>query len=91
MISWWNFFFLSLQGLDEDYKTDRDEAKSEIESEFSQSDEDEYRHFNEDSEPVETPYVENEHEELGLVIKITSSFRNKAFLIDKNTHLFKRN
>lgn len=54
------------QGLEEDYKTDRDEAKSEIESEFSQSDEDEYRQFNEDSEPVETPYVENEHEELGV-------------------------
>ncbi|CAI9724578.1 Hypothetical predicted protein [Octopus vulgaris] len=54
------------QGLDEDCKTDRDEAKSELESEFSNSEEEEFRQFNEDLEPVETIYSENEQEELGL-------------------------
>ncbi|GAB1598485.1 Hypothetical predicted protein [Argonauta hians] len=52
------------QGLEEDCKTDRDEAKSELESEFSNSEEEDTRQFNEDLVPVETIYIENEEEEL---------------------------
>lgn len=49
------------QGLDEDYKTDREEAVSDS----SQSDEEEDRVFDENAKPSETPYTINAVEELG--------------------------
>ncbi|XP_067656218.1 oxysterol-binding protein-related protein 8-like isoform X1 [Haliotis asinina] len=52
------------QGLDEDSKTDRDEANCDSES--SQSDYENDKTFDESIRPLESQYVENISEELGL-------------------------
>lgn len=52
-------------GLDEDYKTDREENKSDSES--SQSDYEDNKLFNNNALPVETEFIEDRVEELGQV------------------------
>ena len=60
-----NAFLLSV-GLDEDYKTDREEAVSDS----TQSEEEDDRVFVENTKPSETPYIVNTVEELGQVCKL---------------------
>ena len=52
-----------ISGLDEDNKTDREEAATDS----SQSEDEDDRVFNVVSKPEETPYVMNSVEELGQV------------------------
>lgn len=55
----------------EDEKTDKEEEKEESESEVTEEEE---KVYDIDLEPIETPYVENTHEELGQVSICPSSF-----------------
>ena len=74
-----------LSGLD-DYKSDREEAKSDTESSHSEEEEDQVFDKLEHSKPAETPYTENRVEELGQVKHFSSSIRqsmNFILLISK--------
>ncbi|ELT93091.1 hypothetical protein CAPTEDRAFT_166422 [Capitella teleta] len=51
--------------LDDDVKTDKEEKAENSESESEHSEEDEKEVFDDDLMPIETPYVQNEFEELG--------------------------
>ena len=51
-------------GLDEDSKTDREEMKTDSETE---SEEEEIKVFEDNTPPTETKYIENAREELGQV------------------------
>lgn len=52
-------------GLDEDYKSDREELKTDTESSHSEEEDDQVFDKMEHSRPEETPYSENKTEELG--------------------------
>ena len=54
-----------MTGLEEDSKTDKEELKSE--SETDTDDEERDKVFNDACQPEETPYIENKNEELGQV------------------------
>ena len=56
-----------LSGLEDDYRSDREEAKSDTESSHSEEEEDQVFDKLEHSKPAETPYTENRVEELGQV------------------------
>ena len=54
-------------GLDEDYKSDREEIKTDTESSHSEEEDDQVFDKLEHARPEETPYSENKIEELGQV------------------------
>ena len=59
----------------EDEKTDKEEEKEETESEVTEEEE---KVCDIDQVPIETPYVENTHEELGQVSVYACNFDIKA-------------
>ena len=61
---------LTTLGLDEDYKSDREEVKSDTESSHSEEEDDQVFDRLEHSRPEETAFTENKVEELGQVDKL---------------------